>query len=100
MPLLELKMSACPLTAASRLHSAHMLTVASATVRGVCIDLCIMWWVIATVSIMFATSGLINIVDGVVDVGWLRVGGLRVGWLHVERHLRVGGRGRWRRRRR
>ena len=49
------------------LASAHMLTVASATVRGVCIDLCIMWWVIASVSIMFATSWLINIVDGVVD---------------------------------
>ena len=49
------------------LASGHMLTVASATLRGVCIDLHIMWWVIASVSIMFAASGLINIVDGVVD---------------------------------
>ena len=44
-----------------------MLTVASATDRGVCIDLCIMWWVIASVNIMFATSGLIRFMDGVVD---------------------------------
>ena len=49
------------------LASAHMLTVASATVRGVCIDLYIMWWVIASVSIMFAASGVIMFMDGVVD---------------------------------
>ena len=49
------------------LASAHMLRVASATVRGVCIDQCIILWVIGSVSIMFATSGLIMFIDGVVD---------------------------------
>ena len=49
------------------LASAHMLTVASATVRGVCIDLYIMWWVIASVSIMFAVSGLIRFMVEIVD---------------------------------